>query len=79
METQPDKVLDAPGTACATLTPMIKNAIMAINPGELLEVKSDDPAAREGVPAWCRLTGNPLIIIKEIDSQNTIFHIRKKK
>ena len=32
-----------------------------LQPGEVLEVRTDDPAARVGVPAWCRLTGNRLV------------------
>jgi len=46
--------------------------------GEVLEVFSDDPASREGVPAWCRLTGHSLMETKEINQTETLFYIQKK-
>ncbi len=73
-----DEVLDAPGQACATLTPMIKARIRGLPSGHVLEVRTDDPAAREGVPAWGRLTGNELLAAVEEDAQRTRFYLRKK-
>jgi TusA-related sulfurtransferase len=75
---QADALLDAPGEACATLTPRIKAAIRDLDSGAVLEVRSDDPAAREGVPAWSRLTGNPLVAAVEEDAARTRFFLRKK-
>ena len=46
--------------------------------GQLLEVRTDDPAAREGVPAWSRLTGNTLEAIVADDAGRTRFYLRKK-
>jgi len=46
--------------------------------GEVLEVRSDDPASREGVPAWSRMTGNALIASVQEDEYNTRFFLRKK-
>jgi TusA-related sulfurtransferase len=82
----PDRVLDAPGIACTSLTPLVSSAMAELPPGALLEVRSDDPAARMGVPAWCRLTRNPLRSTLEgpdpangLTSDQTIFHITKKE
>jgi tRNA 2-thiouridine synthesizing protein A len=82
----PDRVLDAPGIACTSLTPLVSSAMAELPPGALLEVRSDDPAARMGVPAWCRLTRNPLRgtfegpdPAKGLDPDQTIFHIAKKE
>lgn len=71
-------VLDAPGTACAYLTPLIKESMVSLAKGEVLEVRSDDPASRNGVPAWSRMTGNPLIACVTEDAQHTRFFLRKK-
>ena len=71
-------VLDAPGTACAYLTPLINDRIASLSSGEVLEVRSDDPASRNGVPAWSRMTGNPLIAFLQEDERNTRFFLRKK-
>ena len=72
-----DALLDAPGMACATLTPEIRARLRDLTAGQVLEVRSDDPAAREGVPAWSRLTGNPLLTAID-DATHTRFYIRHK-
>lgn len=79
--TAPDRSLDAPGLACVDLTPLIASTMRDLQPGQVLEVHTDDPAARVGVPAWCRLTGNPLVRTIEVPTKpdnQTIFHIAKK-
>ncbi len=82
----PDHVLDAPGLACASLTPLVSTTLAALPPTALLEVRTDDPAARMGLPAWCRLTRNPLVRTFEgpahdrgLTADQTIFHITKKE
>ncbi|KAA0235346.1 MAG: hypothetical protein JJLCMIEE_01700 [Acidimicrobiales bacterium] len=85
-ERLPDRVLDAPGVACVDLTPLIAGVMRELPPGALLEVRSDDPAARMGMPAWCRLTSNPLHRSVEgpdpdagLTSDQTIFYVTKKE
>ena len=73
-----DVVLDAPGSSCATLTPLIRARIRELEPGQVLEVRSDDPAARAGVPAWSRLTGHPLVGVVVDDAERTRFYLRRK-
>ena len=75
---KPDAVLDAEGATCATITPMTKAKISELVSGAILEVRSDDPAAREGMPAWSRLTGNELLATVEEDTNRTRFYLRKK-
>jgi TusA-related sulfurtransferase len=75
---EPDAVLDAPGSSCANLTPLIRARIRELTSGQLLEVRTDDPAAREGVPAWSRLTGNALEAVVEDDAERTRFYLRRK-
>ena len=73
---RPDSVLEAFGEGCATLTPRIRARMRQLDSGQVLEVVSDDPAARDGVPAWSRLTGNPLLATD--DGDRLRFLIRKK-
>jgi tRNA 2-thiouridine synthesizing protein A len=75
-----DHTLDAPGLACIDLTPLIATTMRELQPGQVLEVRTDDPAARVGVPAWCRLTSNPLLHTIEDRSRPdiTVFHITRK-
>jgi TusA-related sulfurtransferase len=81
-----DRVLDAPGMACATLTPLVATVLAELPPGAVLELRTDDHAARVGIPAWCRLTRNPLHSTVEgpdpalgLAADHTIFHIVKKE
>jgi len=81
--TTPHRTVDAPGLACIDLTPLIAKTMRDLEPGEVLEVHTDDPAARVGVPAWRRLTGNPLVHTSagHADTDHptqTTFHITKK-
>ncbi len=73
-----DKELKASGLACINLTPEIKKAMKEMQGAQIIEVYNDDPASRLGIPAWCRLTGNKLVEIKEINSNETLFYIQKK-
>jgi TusA-related sulfurtransferase len=73
-----DGVLDATGATCATSTPLVKAKIRELASGDVLEVRSDDPAAREGMPAWSRLTGNELLAVVVEDTDCTRFYLRKK-
>jgi TusA-related sulfurtransferase len=73
-----DDALQALGATCATLTPLIRAKMREQESGRVLEVQTDDPAAREGVPAWCRLTGNELLATDEEDTHRLRFFIRKK-
>jgi TusA-related sulfurtransferase len=75
---EPTALLDSPGTSCANLTPLIREHILPLASGQVLEVRSNDPAAREGVPAWSRLTGHPLVQVVEVDASNTRFFLRRK-
>src|SRR5690349_19055334 len=40
---------------------LIRRHIDPLAPGELLEIQSTEISVEEDLPAWCRLTGNPLI------------------
>jgi len=71
-------LLDGTGAACAVLTPLIHRQMRQLTSGDLLEVECDDPAAREGVPAWTRLTGHLLVQTDVLDDRHTRFLIRKK-
>lgn len=69
--------LDAAGQACGTVTPVIKQALMPLEAGQVIEVLTHDPATRAGVPAWCRLTGNELLHTQPEGDVRTRFYIRK--
>lgn len=73
----PDAVLDAPGIACESLTPLMAKTISSLLPGAVLEVRTDDPGCREWIPKWCRETENRLFEAIEHDQQHTTFVIER--
>jgi len=72
-----NEFLDAAGEACGTVTPVIKQALSALQAGQVLEGLTHDPATRAGVPAWCRLTGHVLVETRVEEGPCTRFWIRK--
>jgi arsenite methyltransferase len=73
-----DAILDGYGQSCGTLEPQMKLRMRALETGQILEVRADDPTARLGVPAWSRLTGHTLIATIEEDTHRTRFFLRKR-
>lgn len=73
-----DAVLDGYGQLCGTLEPAMRAGLRALASGQVLEVRADEPAARLGVPAWCRLAGHTLVTTIEEDDLRTRFFLRKR-
>jgi arsenite methyltransferase len=73
-----DAVLDGYGRTCGALEPEIKGRMRALESGQVLEVRVDDPSGRLGVPAWCRLAGHTLLATIVDDGQRTRFFVRKR-
>jgi tRNA 2-thiouridine synthesizing protein A len=69
---------DHAGAACALLTPAIKARLREMAPGQVLEVRVNDPTARLDIEAWCQLSGNPLLAVVEQAPQVLRFFVRKK-
>ena len=44
---------------------LIRRAIDPLERGQVLEVLSTEPSVGEDLPAWCRLTGNPLLDVAQ--------------
>ena len=57
---QESGVFDGMGQACAHLLPVVAKRLRSLQLGEILKVVTDDPAARDDLTAWCRMTSNEL-------------------
>ncbi len=57
---QEKAVFDGMGQACVELLITMAKQVRSLEIGEILKVVTDDPAAREDLGAWCRMTGNEL-------------------
>ena len=66
------------GSTCALLTPAIKAKLKQMDSGQALEVRVNDPTAREDIAAWCRLSGNELLTMRDEGHQGLRFFVRKK-
>lgn len=81
---EPDAVLewvsDAPvhETVCALLTPAIKAKLREMTPGQVLEVRVNDPTARDDIASWCRLSGHELLALTEDPPHLVRAYLRKK-
>jgi TusA-related sulfurtransferase len=69
---------ESAGAACALLTPAIRARLREMAPGQVLEVRVNDPTARLDVEAWCQLSGNPLLAITEEAPNVLRFFVGKK-
>jgi TusA-related sulfurtransferase len=66
------------GTTCAILTPAIRAKLREMEAGQVLEVRVDDPTAREDLESWSRLSGNELLAEREEPSGVLRVWLRKK-
>jgi TusA-related sulfurtransferase len=55
--TAPDVSVDCRGRPCPVPVVELARAVAAAEAGAVVEVVSDDPAARLDVPAWARMRG----------------------
>jgi tRNA 2-thiouridine synthesizing protein A len=66
------------GSTCAVLTPAVKARLRELAPGQILEVRVDDPAAVDDMAAWTRLAGHELVqTVRE--GEIIRFFVRKRK
>jgi TusA-related sulfurtransferase len=54
---EPDVVVDCRGRPCPVPVIELARATAQAAAGSVVEVRSDDPAARHDVPAWARMRG----------------------
>jgi TusA-related sulfurtransferase len=59
--------------------PIVKTAqkIKELEPGEVLEVISDDKGIKLDMPAWCRTTGHEFLAMEEKDGEIRVY-VKKK-
>lgn len=77
----PDKVsdmLEAYGVTCGTLEPLIAQRLRTLAPGDVLEIRSDMPEARDGIASWVWLTGHALVAVEDDEPPRARYYVRKK-
>jgi TusA-related sulfurtransferase len=74
---KPDASLDCVGLFCPIPIAKTKEAIDKLEPGQILEVEADDPAADEDIHRWAKHTGHEIISFKK-EGKLLHFLIKKK-
>ncbi len=78
-EMEPVESLDCVGLFCPQPLFQTREAIDGINPGEILEMLSDDPAAEEDIKRFAKRTGNILLVFERLEDGVQRFLIKKKE
>lgn len=76
---EPVESLDCVGLFCPQPLFQTREAIDGINPGEILEMLSDDPAAEEDIRRFAKRTGNILLVFERLEDGVQRFLIKKKE
>ena len=66
------------GSTCAVLTPAVRARLRELEPGQVLEVRVDDPSAVDDMAAWTRLAGHELVQTVQ-EGEIIRFFVRKRK
>ena len=66
------------GSTCAVLTPAVRARLRELDPGQVLEVRVDDPSAVDDMAAWTRLAGHELVQTVW-EGEMIRFFVRKRK
>lgn len=71
--------VDCTGMVCPMPIIELARGIESIEPGEQLELWSDDPAAATDVAAWCRMQGHELVssTSRTEDASVTVYVVRR--
>ncbi|MGQ0613759.1 MAG: sulfurtransferase TusA family protein [Planctomycetaceae bacterium] len=73
-EASPEARWDAGDMGCGDLVLELRQRLARLQAGAVLRVTATDPGAPEDLPAWCNLTGNPLV-----RAQHPDYWIRRKE
>lgn len=74
---KPDVTLDAEGLYCPVPVWEAAKQIMEMQPGQILELLSDDEGITEDMPVWCKRTGHKLLALEE--DEEGVFHVFVRK
>ena len=71
-----DKTLDCLGLFCPMPIVKTREALLQMEPGQVLEVTSDDPGSEADMKSWSRRTGNELL---EMQRNGAVFRFFVRK
>lgn len=75
---RPSDMLEAYGLTCGRLEPLIAQRLRALQPGDVLEVRSDQPEAEDGIASWVWLSGHSLVAVERDTPPRARYYVKKK-
>jgi tRNA 2-thiouridine synthesizing protein A len=71
-----DETLDVLGLYCPAPILHTGKKLAEMQPGQVLEILSDDEGIKKDMPAWCESTGNEFLGLEE---EGDVIHVFVKK
>ena len=68
--------VDSRGRACPLPVIDLAKAMATVEVDDVVVVLADDPAAAADIPAWCRMRGQQLESVEELDD-HTAYAVRR--
>lgn len=65
MSHRPHRRLDATGVRCPEVVDLARDAVEAMQVGQLLEVVADDPVVFLDLPDWCASAGHEVLSMEQ--------------
>jgi TusA-related sulfurtransferase len=59
----PNLSVDATGKFCPVPVVEVAKAVLALQPGQVVELLATDPGVQADVPAWCKATKHELLAL----------------
>ncbi len=72
-----DKSLDCVGDLCPLPVYKASRALGQLEPGQVLELRCDDPGSLRDIPALARQARHELLAVDEADPTVQVFYLRK--
>ena len=61
--------IDARRLFCPLPVIKLQNCIRQQTPGTRVRIVSTDPGSLNDIPAWCRISGHPVLQIEDLDTE----------
>jgi tRNA 2-thiouridine synthesizing protein A len=78
-ELDPQKIVDARGSACPGPLLEAKKGIGSVGIGEVLEIRSSDKGTRNDIPIWAKKVGHEFLGVLEADEGYDRIFVKRGK
>jgi tRNA 2-thiouridine synthesizing protein A len=75
----PDAIADARGSACPGPLLEAKKSIGSVSVGDVVEIRSSDPASRDDIPVWTERVGHEYLGVLQAEEGYDRIFVRRGK